>query len=305
MERPAGSNPLHRHLIWLFDTAATEAEALTCFSFPEHLSLSPRSGLTWSSDGTGIYFLGVEEADSPKTAIWFLSVPGGSARKVLDEPENSRFASLCAAPPAPGGTAVPRQVLALLLLPKRGTESAANVCLLLPEDDRFRSLVPTVLLPQELRIDYTSSISWDGACRRLAYVRDRDIWLIELATPSEAATLDCQDNLAALYKAFTQYAGQHGGLLPSPEQDTEGKWRQGDFFWVDALAPFIEQQSVLECSSRETLPSSYSFNRDLWGKSLADVSATRDVPLLTETQPSHGGRRNVLTPDGQIRLQAG
>lgn len=305
METASAPNPLHRHLIWLVNTAASGPEALTCFSLPERLSLSTRSGLAWSNDGASLYLLAADANEGGKVSIWMLSVADGSAKKVLDEPDEYEFSSLAVCPPPGPASAGPE--LVALLMTKKGPRPAAEayVSLMTPRTGGLRRLGSTVLTPEELRTDFTSSMSWNGPGRRLAYVRDREIWTMDLATPQEAAVLDCRDNLAALHRAFAAYAKEHNGLLPSPDQDKEGKWRAGGFFWVDALAPFMQVSDVLKCNPRETEPSSYLFNRDLWGKSMGEAGAVQQSPLLTEAQARHDGRRNVLLLNGTIRLEAG
>jgi len=153
-------------------------------------------------------------------------------------------------------------------------------------------------------VDYVSSLSWGGGGKLLGYVKDREIWALELATPAEAGTLDCQDSLVVLYRAFGTYVSQHDGLLPAPEQDKEGKWRSGAFFWVDALAPYLDKPDALKCGAHESQPSSYLFNRELWGKKLIDVANPGKTPLLTEAMPRHGGKENVLYANGGVALQS-
>jgi len=301
MQSSPESNPQHKHLIWLINVTTGFPAGLTCFSLPDSLSLSPRSGLTWSGDGKEIYFLGEEAGEGKRTAIWALTVPEGVASKVIEEPEDSQFASLAA--PLASSSAGSSRFLALLVLPRRRVESSTGeVSLLMLDTGRVRRLASTLLPPVEFRIDYSSNLSWDGTGKRLAYVRDQEIWRLELAGPAEAMTLDCQDNLAALYRGFAAYATAHQGLLPSPGQDAEGKWRKGDFFWIDALAPYIENGAALKCSPRETAPSSYLFNPTLWGKGTGDPELAA-MALLTEVQPRHEGRRNVLYLNGGVRLE--
>jgi len=120
-----------------------------------------------------------------------------------------------------------------------------------------------------------------------------------------AKQADCQEQLRRLAQAIQMYTSLSADMLPDPDH------------WVDQIRPYLGNPADLHCPADPTPGVSYAMNRNLAGKTRAEVGNPALTPLLYEstlhtvnpadtgetwpTPAVHADGNLVLYLDGSVR----